>query len=700
MERLSAYIFIGLLSCMLIESHVCVHKPPQQNQVKYGVHLPRSSHRGERSTTHKLSVHVEYDISIDALSIRESSLIKRLLPEALDFLSNLLSVKQSLSTVLLNRQCAGEHYIKKADGHEYCIGGCDDYTMCGPVTIPHQHLQICYACNADQTDCGPVGNTSAAGVGISYTDFILYVSAVATYDCAGADMSAHASYCQLEAEMDRPIAGYINLCPHHLATELSKHYTLLTTIQHEIIHALGFSAALYAFYRDENGRPLTPRMPSGLPEFNATLGLYQWSENVIRSVTRTDWDVSQGQIDYTVKMLVTRKVVEEARAHFQCPSLEGIEVENHGGTGTEITHFEKRLLANEAMTGTHTHERIFSRLTLAVMEDTGWYVPNYDRADPLHWGQNQGCGFAKKSCKYWMDTRVNRGESIKPYCNIMSQEPFSLTCDVGRAAVALCNLHEYSSDLPIEYQYFTSLPGVNSSSLSRFGGSSVFADFCPFYQQFTYQMGDGTTLKGTVCRDPLNHPGMTSNLAAENYGQGSLCIESVSAWKRQQCRTTQTQKSTGAGCYQVVCDNRGLTIVVEGMNFICTSPGQILNIGVASNQYLHTGQLICPACEEICPSCPSTAAILEPTQGLPGDVGECPRLPPDAVGHCALYCESDRDCGRGEKCCSNGCGRVCQKVVFQYQKAPEIPCSSSETVLAPTLGLYLLQWLLMKLACL
>ena len=39
------------------------------------------------------------------------------------------------------------------------------------------------------------------------------------------------------------------------------------------------------------------------------LGLYQWSENVIRSVTRTDWDVSQGQIDYTVKMLVTRKVV-------------------------------------------------------------------------------------------------------------------------------------------------------------------------------------------------------------------------------------------------------------------------------------------------------------------------------------------------------------------------------------------------------
>lgn len=40
------------------------------------------------------------------------------------------------------RQCAGEHYAKKPDGHEYCIGGCDDNTMCGPVTIPQHHLQV------------------------------------------------------------------------------------------------------------------------------------------------------------------------------------------------------------------------------------------------------------------------------------------------------------------------------------------------------------------------------------------------------------------------------------------------------------------------------------------------------------------------------------------------------------------------------
>lgn len=37
-------------------------------------------------------------------------------------------------------------------------------------------------------------------------------------------------------------------------------------------------------------------------------------------------------------------VQEEARRHFGCPILEGMELENQGGTGTELNHWEKRLL--------------------------------------------------------------------------------------------------------------------------------------------------------------------------------------------------------------------------------------------------------------------------------------------------------------------------------------------------------------------
>ena len=45
---------------------------------------------------------------------------------------------------------------------------------------------------------------------------------------------------------------------------------------------------------------------------------------------------------------------------------------------------------NEAMTGTHTQNPIYSRITMALMEDTGWYMPNYELADELKWGSQLG----------------------------------------------------------------------------------------------------------------------------------------------------------------------------------------------------------------------------------------------------------------------------------------------------------------------
>jgi len=54
------------------------------------------------------------------------------------------------------------------------------------------------------------------------------------------------------------------------------------------------------------------------------------------------------------------------------------------------------------MTGTHTQNPVYSRLTFALMEDTGWYKPNYELAEPLHWGSKLGCAFAQQSCARWI----------------------------------------------------------------------------------------------------------------------------------------------------------------------------------------------------------------------------------------------------------------------------------------------------------
>lgn len=42
-------------------------------------------------------------------------------------------------------------------------------------------------------------------------------------------------------------------------------------------------------------------------------------------------------------MMVTERVRAEAQRHFGCDRLEGAELENQGGDGTALTHWEKRL---------------------------------------------------------------------------------------------------------------------------------------------------------------------------------------------------------------------------------------------------------------------------------------------------------------------------------------------------------------------
>ena len=92
-------------------------------------------------------------------------------------------------------------------------------------------------------------------------------------------------------------------------------------------------------------------------------------------------------------------ITQHYQRHFGCDKLTGAELEDQGEEGTALTHWEKRLFENEAMTGTHTQNPIYSRITMALMEDTGWYQPNYDMAEDLKWGRGLGCDFALKSCK-------------------------------------------------------------------------------------------------------------------------------------------------------------------------------------------------------------------------------------------------------------------------------------------------------------
>jgi leishmanolysin-like peptidase len=95
---------------------------------------------------------------------------------------------------------------------------------------------------------------------------------------------AYAAVCQQEMNADRPIAGFLNICPDKISnmTKQGNRHELLATFKHEIFHALGFSPSLYAFYRNSSGDPLTERQGGGLPEYDNHTKMYKPSEKVIK----------------------------------------------------------------------------------------------------------------------------------------------------------------------------------------------------------------------------------------------------------------------------------------------------------------------------------------------------------------------------------------------------------------------------------
>uniref|UniRef100_A0A7M4E4Q5 Leishmanolysin-like peptidase n=1 Tax=Crocodylus porosus TaxID=8502 RepID=A0A7M4E4Q5_CROPO len=523
-------------------------------QVVYRVPL-KENHVLKRHAGQQLRIHIVYDLQQR----------NKLFPQAISYLEKTFQVHRPTGTILLSRQCATSQYLtKKDDPHRYCQEACADHTKCGPVVVPVEHLQRCRVCRENESHCGPIGIPDQEGV--RDADFVLYVSALTTERCGQENIIAYAAYCQLEAEMDRPIAGYANLCPNMISTQAQEFIGMLSTVKHEVIHALGFSAGLFAFYRDDDGNPLTARYANGLPPFNKSLGLYQWSNKIVRKAVRL-WDIRGGKmLRHDVFLLVTPRVVEEARKHFDCPILEGMELENQGGMGTELNHWEKRLLENEAMTGSHTQNRVFSRITLALMEDTGRQL-------------------------------------VAPYCDTLRSNPLQLTCRQDQRAVAVCNLQKFPKQLPQEYQYFDSLSGVPIEDLPYYGGSVEIADYCPFSQEFSWHLS-GEFQRSSDCRILENQPDPFKNYGAERYGPNSVCLIQKSAFVMEQCRKKLSYPDWGSGCYQVSCSPQGLHVWVKDTPYLCSRSGQVLTVSIQMNGWVHVGNLICPACWDFCDSCP------------------------------------------------------------------------------------------------
>ncbi|XP_038071352.1 leishmanolysin-like peptidase 2 [Patiria miniata] len=296
--------------------------------------------------------------------------------------------------------------------------------------IPDEHLQGLWTWNS--TYPHPVHQIYPDGAGLVDTDTALYVKAEHTAQCSSGQTVAYASYCKLD-QNNRPIAGVINFCPEHLKDDLYDKPKFILLAVHEIFHVLGFSSSLFNKFKEcsESADGLT----------------------CIDRCTTTGSD-SQG-----MRRLITPAVTAHAQKHFDCPeSGFGGPLENQGGNDGISSHWETRMMYGSIMAPIidQPHQTFLDNLTLAVFEDSGWYRVNYEYAEELTWGKNQGCEFGRESrCQTTAD---------RFFCNDSSSG-----CHYLHRDKATCSSNDYLDECRVmkaNNQDHCSVPEDGSSSVN------------------------------------------------------------------------------------------------------------------------------------------------------------------------------------------------------------------------------------------
>jgi len=200
------------------------------------------------------------------------------------------------------------------------------------------------------------------------TDYFLVVSSTSDSD---SNWVASAGACYLASSTMRPILGSMLFNLYYTKAANGDpliHEKNMYLTMHEMLHALGFAGSSFKNFIDGNGKTLTGHLKSV----------------VLDGSTRTVLDVEP----------LTTKL----RNHYGCSTLPGAFLENDGGSGTAGSHFERRHFLYEAMTSGVIQGLRLSEFSLAVMEGSGWYLPDYSYADQFLVGQGAGCGFLYTSC--------------------------------------------------------------------------------------------------------------------------------------------------------------------------------------------------------------------------------------------------------------------------------------------------------------
>ncbi|MDD9338078.1 MAG: leishmanolysin-related zinc metalloendopeptidase, partial [Providencia heimbachae] len=381
---------------------------------------------------------------------KKSTLLNKLLPQAVALHSERLSVKPLASPIVVPS-----------------MGG----DVCTWFTVPPAH------------------HTS----GVRNADFALYVRASPTEG----NVMAWALMCAADTSW-HPYVGVTNISPRFITETNSG----VRVVAHELLHALGFHALLFS----------------------------------LRQMVSTDTVRGKGE----VPVVSSPKVVQRAKEHFCCGTLPGMELEDEGGEGTALSHWERRNAKDELMSGI-SGIGYYTAITIAAMEDLGFYKGNYDKAESMSWGQNAGCDLLDKPC-------VVNGVSQFPsmFCTEQGKE----SCTTDRLAIGVCD-------------------------------TGPLMDSCPSTLPYSNAM----------CSDTV-----TNKMPGSVFGSSSRCFDG------DQLSFADHAGISPAICADVKCGDQDYEVRVKGAEgYVRCTPGGKLALSSLSKDF-KSGEIMCPPFQEVCSS--------------------------------------------------------------------------------------------------